>query len=63
MTACFQHPDREAEVDLTFWADAAMLTYALCHNCRNATAIACLVHEGLIPRDYEIVEINEGVCE
>ena len=44
---------------MTFWDGTAVLAYALCHNCRHALDIACLVHEGLIPPDYEIVEVKE----
>jgi len=57
--ACFQHPDREAEIIITFYDEGVLVEFALCHNCRNATSIACLQYEKLISPDYEINEIIE----
>ena len=59
---CFQHPDRPAEVTLAFYdknRGGGWTRFGLCHNCRNASVVACLVHAGVIPPDYEIAGIDE----
>lgn len=61
MNACFQHPERKAEVILRFYDKGELVEFALCHNCRHATSIACLQHEKLISPNYEIVEIDDAV--
>jgi hypothetical protein len=57
--SCFQHPDREAEVTISFYDGGKLVEFGMCHNCRHATAIACLQYEKLISPDYEIIEIEE----
>jgi len=59
--ACFQHPDREAEIVISFYDEGALVEFGMCHICRHATAIACLQHEQLITPDYEIINIDEEV--
>jgi len=64
VAACFQHPDREAEITLRFYENGGLVAFSLCHTCRHALDIAALVYEGLIPLDYEIIDIDEsGVTE
>jgi len=67
VAACLQHPDREAEVLLSFYdkpRGGGLTQYGLCHNCRHALDIAALVHQGLITPDYEIIDISvNGVSE
>lgn len=58
--ACFQHPNRQAEVILRFYDNGELVEFQLCSNCRHATAIACLQHEGLITPDYEVIDVEGG---
>lgn len=59
MTVCFQHTDRPAETVYTLYDEGTLVEIALCHNCRDATALACFVHEHLLPSEYEIINIDQ----